>query len=219
MNRSELEHKLKSSRLDHLTEDELLAYRDQELDEIVLSRADAHLALCLLCEKALAAVREELTALESVEVTPEDFALAKRVIEEEGRSIQPLASGLPTETQPSLAERLAEYLHQLTQSWQNFFLTLEPVRGTVGPGMEIQEWVSDDALFFASITIEDTSDITIHISSKERGLAGQRIRVSLGSFSGETTLRRASQSEVYGKVTVPELQRPARLDSITIEKA
>lgn len=218
MTHSELEEKLKSAKFFHLTEDELLAYRDQELDEIGLSRAEAHLKLCLVCERGLALLREELVALENVEITPEDVALVERVMLE-ARSSRSLDQNLPEASRVPLADRLAGYLSQVTAFFQADFLAMTPVRDSVPPGQEISNWVSDDGLLSASIILEDTSDLTIYISSTERGLAGQRVRVRLGSFSAETTLRRASEFEVYAKVTVPERDRPRSLSSITIEMA
>lgn len=218
MKQSELEQRLKGAKFYHLTEDELLAYRDQELDDVGLARAEAHLKLCLICEEGLALLREELVALENVEITPDDVALVKRVVQE-ARSRRPVDSSLPEASSVPVSDRLAGYLRQLTDSWQAYFLDLIPVRDSVPPGQEIRKWVSDDGFLSASIILEDTSDLTIFISSTERGLAGQRVRVRLGSFSAETTLRRASEFEVYAKVTVPERDRPGNLSSITIEMA
>jgi len=218
MKQSELEQKLKSAKFYHLTEDELLAYRDRELDEVGLSRAEAHLKLCLVCERGLALLREELAALENIEITAEDVALVERVMQE-ARSRRPVDSRLPEASGVPVSDRLAAYLRQLTDSLQAYFLAMTPVRDAVPPGQEIRSQPSDDGLVSVTITLEDTSDLTIHLSSSERGFAGQRVRVSLGTFSGEATLRRASEFEVAAKITVPEAQRPATLTSIKIETA
>ena len=218
MTKNNVEEKLKNAKFYHLTEDELIAYRDQELDEITLSRAEAHLKLCIICERGLEVLREELATLESMEITAQDVALVERAMREV-KSGQTVRSNLPEASSISISDRLAAYLSKLTETWQDYFLTLSPVRTSVAPGKEICRWVSEDGLFSASITLEDTSDLTIHISSKERGLAGQRIKVSLGSFSTEITLRRASQSEVYARVEVPERLRPEKLATILNESA
>lgn len=216
MTNSNVEEKLKNAKFYHLTEGELIAYRDQELDEITLARAAAHLKLCIICERGLELLREELTTLEKMEITPHDVALVERVMQE-ARSRRPVDASLPEASSVPVTDWLAGQLLQLTETWRAYFRTLIPVRDSVPPGQEISKWVSGDGFLSASIILEDTSDLTIHISSKERGLAGQRIRVSLGSFSEERPLRRASESEVFAKVTVPDSRRPATLETITIE--
>lgn len=211
MNDLDIEQKLKRARLQHLNDDELLAYRDNELDEITLARAEAHLKRCVLCENTLAFHRQESARLAAVEITPEDIALARRVMKE-------LSAAHPLETKPAprpLSEQLKEYLDNATAAFQAYFLTLPATRES--PGIELKNFVSEDRLFNISITLEDTSDLAIHIYAKKRGFAGQRIRVRLGSFTGEATLRRASESEVYAGIEVPKEQRPRNLGSISIE--
>lgn len=211
MNDLDIEQKLKSATLRHLSDDELLAYRDNELDEITLGRAEAHLKRCVLCENTLAFHREEAARLATVEITPEDLELAKRVMTE-------LNAAHPVETKPAarpLSEQIKEYLENATEALQAYFRTLVPTRGS--QENELKKWVSDDGLFSISITVDDSSDLAINVYSKQRELAGQRIRVTLGTFTDVEILRRASESEVYARIEVPKEQRPRNLGSISIE--
>lgn len=209
----DIEQKLKSATLRHLTDDELLAYRDNELDEITLGRAQAHLKRCVLCENSLAFHREEAARLAAVEITPEDLEVARRVMKE-------LNAAHPLKTRPSapsLIERLKEYLLDSTEVLQAYFLPLAATRDS--SENELKKWISGDGLFDVSITLQDTADLAIHIHSKERGFIGQRIRVRLGSFTDEAILKRASESEVYARIEVPKEKRPRNLGSISIELA
>ena len=213
MNDLDIEQKLKSATLRHLSDDELLAYRDNELDEITFARAEAHLKRCVLCENTLAFHREEAARLAAVEVTPEELAAARRVMKELNAA-HPLKA---RPSAPSLIERLKDYLRDSTEVLQAYFLPLPATRDSIGN--VLKNCVSEDGIFDVSVTQEDNADLAIHIHSKERGFIGQRIRVRLGSFTGEATLKRASESEVYARIEVPKEKRPVNLSSISIELA
>src|SRR5437870_2989452 len=109
-----LENELRNLKSIHLTESELVAYCDQELDPIPRARAEAHLKRCFICERQLTLLREESAALNRRQITAEDVALVDRILERTGPASKPSAAS----NEVLLLERLAEYLRQMVAAWQ-----------------------------------------------------------------------------------------------------
>src|ERR1051325_11311089 len=104
----DLERALKNAKYLHLADSLLISYRDQELDEISRRQADAHLELCLICERRLSLFREEAASLHDPYEVP------------------------PPGTPPSPADtasknRLAGYSKEAVSDWQAYFMNLTPV--------------------------------------------------------------------------------------------
>jgi hypothetical protein len=215
MKLDDVEKGMWDAKFHHLTDDELDTYRGQGLDEIGLARAEAHLKLCLICERRLALLREEGAALEDREVTAEDVAMVKRVMQQR-RSQQQTDGSNPDEvaTGRLLPDRLAEYLSQAAASWQAHFMRRVAVRGST----EVWNWQSDDGLLKAVATLEENTVLTIHFSSEKTEWEGARFKVRLGPVSRETTMQRVSDSRVYARVEVPLRERPKNLSDISIER-
>ena len=79
MKRDDLQSELRGLKLNHLTETELAAYCDQELDQISRRRIESHIKGCVICERSLDLLREEGSVLREREASAEDLALAKRL--------------------------------------------------------------------------------------------------------------------------------------------
>ena len=202
MKTDDLENELRGLKLLHLTESELAAYADHGLDQINRARAEAHLKQCFICERLLKLLLEENAALSNRVITAEDEAFVDRLM---GRG----ESG-GTTLESRLRERLAQYLRVMVADWR---LNLAPVRR----GHQVWRWQSEDGRLLAHTTIEKNADMVVHLSSKEMGLEGAKLRFNLGQFSQELTLRRVSESEVAAQVAIPWPHRRAGLADISIE--
>lgn len=218
MAKKNLENELRNLKNIHLTESELAAYSDQELDQTRRALADAHLKQCFICESQLVLLREESEALDNRAATAEDVALVERLMEQMGSAPKPSAAD-PAEIAKEipLQERLAEYLRQMVASWQIDF-GRGALRGEAVQGEEVWRWQSEDGKLQARATIEKNADLTIHFSSNRMELEGARLNIRLGNLSQEITLRRVSESEVDAKVAVPWPERtPKNMADISIE--
>ena len=212
-----LEDELRNLRFTHLTESELAAYSDQELDQTRRALAEAHLKQCFICERQLVLLREESEALENRATTAEDVALVERLMEQMGSAPKPSAAG-PAEiaTEIPLEERLAEYLRQMVASWRIYF-GQGALRGEADQGEEVWRWQSEDDNFQARATIEKNADLTFQFSSNRMELEDARLNFRLGSLNQELTLRRISESEVAAQVAVPWPYRQGNMADISIE--
>jgi hypothetical protein len=217
MNRNDLENELKNARFCHLTQAELVSYCDQELDNFSLARADAHLKLCLICDRRLSFLKEERAALANREVTDADVAMVRRVMQEMGLRKQPHPKPEEDGTSIPSPYQLAEYLRQIVEDWQAHFMQLAVVRGKSGTSEEVWSWQSEDGVLKARAILEKNADLTIHLSTNDFRFEGVRLNIRLGPVSRETILQRLSDSEVYARVEVPRRQRPKNLADISIE--
>lgn len=215
MKKDDLERELRNLKLTHLTESELAAYCDQELDQIGLARVEAHLKQCFICERQLALLVEENAALSARQVPAEDVAFVEQLMQRMESAPKP-TSGAETANEVSLHERLTEYLREMAASWRIYF-GLGAMRGEVDQGEEVWQWQSEDEKLWARATIEKNADLIIHFSSNRMELEGARLEIRLGAFSQEIILRRVSDAEVYANVAVPWRQRPRNMADISIE--
>jgi hypothetical protein len=214
MKTDDLENELRNLKFAHLTESEMAAYCDQELDQIGRARAEMHLKQCFICERQLELLREETAALTNRLITPEDVAFVERLMDQAGLAQKPPAHR-PAEIahEVPLQERLAEYLRQMIADWQTQF---KPVRRG-DQAEEVWRWQSADGHVQAGAMMEKNADLTIHFSSNEMTLEGTRLLFRLGSMNQELTLRRVSESEVAAQVVVPGRYSQGNMADISIE--
>src|SRR4029079_2209590 len=89
--------------------------RDSQLDEIEGTLAEAHLKLCLVCERRLAFLREETEALKNYVVTENDRTLIRDTISK-------LASEPnPTPREKGNIQALKAYINDLLTDWMILF--------------------------------------------------------------------------------------------------
>jgi hypothetical protein len=214
MKTDDLENELRDLKFTHLTESEMVAYCDQELDQIGRARAEVHLKQCFICERQLELLREETAALTNRQITSEDIAFVERLMDQTGLAQKPFAHG-PAEIarEVPLQERLAEYLQRMIANWQ---IQFKPVRRS-DQGEEVWRWQSADGHMQARATMEKNADLTIHFSSNEMTLEGARLRFRMGSMNQELTLRRISESEIAAEVAVPGRYTRGNMADISIE--
>jgi putative zinc finger protein len=217
MSTNNLEDELRNLRFAHLTEAELAAYCDQELDPMNRARVEAHVKECFRCEKELALLLEESAALSNQQNSAEDVALVERLMEQMGSAQKP-STVRPADDgrEVPLRERLAEYLRQMVATWQIDF-GQGALRGEANRGEEVWRWQSEDGRLHARAMMEKNADMTIHFSSNEMELEGARLHFALGELNQETTLRRVSESEVAAQVAVPWQYRQGNIADISIE--
>ena len=188
MKTDDLENELRNLRLAHLTESELEAYCDQELDQIGRARAESHLKQCFICKRQLELLREESAALSNRARSAEDVAFVERLTGD-------------TKVKPqSLRERLVEYLRQMGANWR---VSFEPVRRHSDEGEEVWQWQSEDGHMQARATMEKNADMIVRFSSNKMELEGAQFNFRLGSLKQELTLRRISESEIAAQVAIP----------------
>src|ERR1044071_3739426 len=177
MKRKDLEYELRNLKFIHLTESELVAYCDNERDQIRRARMEAHLKQCFICERQLELLREESAALRDRRITDEDVALVDQMLRRAQNSV--VAEPLEIEIEASLQERLAEYLRQMVESWRAFFMK----GATRGNQSEVVwQWQSKDGGLRVRATMEKNADLIIHFSSNELNLDGARLNVHLGEM-------------------------------------
>lgn len=210
----DMENRLRNAKFRHLTEDELNYYHDQKLDIIGQAWADAHLQICLICEQRLNLLKEENSILKNQEVTADDVALVRRIMQQTGRQHQSPDSH--TKAVP-LEDRFPDYLRQLVDSWHSFFIQQQALRAKRGSSKAIWHGQSEDGFMKAHATLERDASLTIHFSSDDLSLKGLRFNVSLGSMSREISLQLVSNSEVYAKVKIARRQLPINLADIKIK--
>jgi hypothetical protein len=216
MKTNDLENELKNLRFVHLTESELIAYRDQEPDQISRARMEAHLKHCFICERQLEMLREESAAISHRQISAEDVALVERLMEQMGPVGNPSAIR-PAEIVKRISlQELAEYLRRMVARWQ-FDFGHGALHGEADQGEEVWRWQSEDGKLQARATIEKNADLTFQFSSNEMDLEGVRLRVRLGKLGQEVTLQRVSESEVAAEVAVPWTYRQRNIADISIE--
>jgi hypothetical protein len=225
MKTDDLENKLRSLKLVHLTESELTAYCDERLTPAARTRAEAHLKQCFICKELLLPRREEQDALSGHEISAEDVALVERLMAESDAERRPPTARPIADAEGVLVqERLAEYLRPMVASWKIFFKQQaarsasesRPRRRVSGQGKEVWQWQSDDGLLWAQAMVETHTDLTIHFYSSEMTLEGASFQVRLGPVDEQVTFERLSDSELYGKVAVPR-QPPRHMAKLSIE--
>lgn len=220
MKTDDLENELRNLKNIHLTESELAAYCDREPGQMRRARVEAHLKQCFICEQQLARLREESAALRNRQVTANDIEFVDRLMEQRGLehkpSVRRSASPIPN---PPWAERLTDYLQQLTANWQSYFMQLKRVRGATPKDIELWQWQSDDATMRARAWLKPNAALVIRISSSDLRLDGARLKIRARSSEQEARLQRVSESEVCAEVEIPRNKRPRNPADISIEIA
>lgn len=206
MESKDIEQLLRKAKFMHLSEETLVSYRDRELDKIGLTLADAHLKLCLICDRRLEFLKEEAEALESYEVTEQDRASIKdtiRMMEPKPRSIQ------------THIERLRSYIEDLLTAWIVPFS--QPAMRGSEDGEEVWRYESEDKLLKAWAVLEQNFSLTVHFESTDLSWEGVRIQFRLGPFSKEVTLEREGDAKVSAKIEIPRRQLARNMADISIE--
>lgn len=212
---NDVENALRNLKFVHLTEDEITAYNDHQLDAVRLARAKAHLSQCFICERLLVMLREEHAASANREVTAEDMDLVDRLMEQSRPGPKKSAASAPdAATRIPILEWLAGSLRQMTAQWQ---IDFKPVRRVAEEGEVVWAWQSNDRRLRARATIEKNADMIVRFYSSEMSLEGARLRFRLDSLIAEITLERISEVEVAAKVAVPWEHRRGDMTDISIE--
>jgi len=210
----DLEKVLKNAKFQHLTDDTLISYRDEQLDGIKRKQAANHLQLCLLCTRRLVLFQGERAALDDPEdVTADEYALISRVLQEKGP--QPSKPGQAL-ADVSVTDRFADYIRQALENLQAYFKKLAPVRGADPGDTEVWRCESKDGLFVTYAVIDQAGGLRLHFSSSDMALEGARLRVKAGLVTQETTLERTFESELHAEVEIPRRKRPRKLTDISI---
>lgn len=192
MGPQDIEQLLQSAKYKHLADVTLVAYRDSQLDEIALALADAHLRLCIICDRRLTFLKEEAEAL----------AITETLVTRATGYVQ-------TEI-----DRLSSHLNDLLGAWVLSF-SGEAVRGTVD-GDELWRYESEDGLLTAWIVLGSDASLTVHFSSPEVAWDGALIEFRLGPFSKEVTLERQEDSSVAARIEIPRAERARDMADLSV---
>ena len=216
MKTDKVERILADEKFQHLTSEVLASYLAERLDAISRAQTEAHLKLCLSCEKSLMLLQEESAEVAEYKPSFEDIALAKHV-----RQLAGTEQRLPTADRKATAYtvrmgRLSQYVQQAAASWQTFAMRVAPVREVKRGGTEVWRWRSEDERFVVYAVLEKTSDLTLHFSTTDPQLEGVRPKVKVGSRNRVATLKRVSESESHAQIVIKRQQRPKRLTDISI---
>jgi len=206
MGTEDIEQLLERARFKHLSESTLVSYNDNQLDEVGQALADAHLRLCLICERRLTFLKEESEALESYKITDEDKASIKKLV---GQPQPKLEEYISAEL-----ERLNSYVQEVLAAWRLPYRKLA-MRG--GPeGNESWEIQSKDKVFTVRTVSNKREDLTVQFSSTELRWEGFQIHFKLGSFHKDVALSRKG-NRVTAKVVIPKQERPKKMRDISIK--
>lgn len=204
----EIEEVLKNAKFRHLSEATLISYHENRLDEVGRAMADAHLNVCLLCEKELDFLKGEQDALASYEVTETDRALIRRVLDqtEAGQNV-------PTTPAPSAGPRarLAAGLNELTVAWIAHF------SGRQVGGDDAERFRFETEALTVWSEVGTDSNLTVQFSSPDLVLEGETIRFRLGPFTEDVTLEREGDLEVNARVKIPQDQRARKMKDFSVE--
>lgn len=216
MKPEELERELRSLKFTHLTESELAAYWDHELDRIGRARVETHIRQCFLCESELELVREETVALNNRAITDKDAALVERLTRQmglAGERAEPRSAEIARAA--TVREPATEYGRKRIASWR---IRFRPIRRG-DQSEEVWSWKSDDGKLHARAIMEQDAKLMIQFASKDMGLEDRRLRFRMGSLNQELTMRRISKSEVGAQIAVPWPYSQGYVAEISIEIA
>jgi hypothetical protein len=205
-----LERVLKDVKFQHLTDANLVSYRDEQLDETSRAQTEAHLSLCLVCERRLSLLRKERAAIDTYTPDDRDMALVKQVLQQ----VRASDAARPAPCAMAL-ERLAEYLRQASEDWRTHIHQHSPMNDPPVVG-EIWRWQSPDGQFSANARLESPANLKFCFSARSADLEGACFRVMAGALNQDATLKRISETEVGAEI-VPQPQQPACLDQISFE--
>ncbi len=230
MNHNNIESILRNVKFVHLTDDELDAYRDNELGGIPLVRGEAHLKLCIICERRLEVFREEQMAIYQEEITSDDIAMVNQLLQQ-----IPMRKDAPPSEQPNvlpvpLRERLSKALRLMGESLQDLFkktsgeellaLQCAPPEEKVRKVWECQE---PDSSIKGAAFLDINGDLQFIISSEKMELQGTRLRLRIKSTEGEieqeVTLQPMSKTEVGAMFELPrnEFEFPSEQLQVSFE--
>lgn len=204
MERDDIEELLANAKYKHLSEETLTSYRDKQLDKIRVAMADAHLRLCLICQRRLEN-EPELDAMSEADRAAIQLSISKLKAENDAPSIS-------TDIQ-----RLRAYIRELLDAWV-FAFAKPATLGSEGDD-EIWRYQSDDGLLTAWANLkQDDASLEVHFSSTELAWDGTRIRFRLGPFTKEVTLHRDGDSKVVvAEIRISLEERASDMDDISIE--
>jgi hypothetical protein len=206
MGTEDIEQLLERARFKHLSESTLVSYNDDQLDEVGQALADAHLRLCLICERRLTFLKEESEALENYVTTEEDKASITKLL---ANRKSKLADYISAEL-----ERFNSYVQELLAAWT---LPHRKLAMRDGPEhSEVWQYKSKDGVLTVRTSSNRKDDLTVQFSSIELGWEGFRIHFRLGAFHKDVTLRRKG-NKVIAKVVVPKQERTKQRRKISIE--
>ena len=209
MGSEDIEQLLEKARFKHLSEATLVSYRDNQLDRIGLALADAHLKLCLICDRKLALLKGEAEARESYQVTEEDHVANEQFV----RGLKK-RKGVRSYIEKEI-ERAKSYFSDLLGAWI-LVHSREAVRGAKRGNVKWR-YKSKGGLLKAWSVLETDHSLTVHFSSSELKWEGIRIRFRLGPFRKEVTLEREGDLTVTAKINIPRRSLAKKMDDISIE--
>jgi hypothetical protein len=209
MGAEDIEQLLKKTKFRHLSDNTLIAYRDAQLDDIGAMLVDAHLRLCLLCERRLTFLKEAANAAESYVINEKDRALIRETVknlEAETRLTPRVAGGI---------QKLRSHIERLLADWTAVF-SPPAFRGR-GDGEQVWKYESEDGLLTAWVVLEIDASLTVHFAATELAWEGARLRFRLGRFSAEATLQREGDGGLTAEIKIPRDQRARKMHDISIE--
>lgn len=210
MELEDIEQLLENAKFSHLSEATLISYNDNQLNKVGQALADAHLKLCLICERKLAFLKGEQEALESYVLTEEDRAS----IRQPTRKPEPKTRATDY-IQPEI-DRLTAYIKNMLDAWSVVFS--KPAMRGVKDGDEVFRHESKDGLFTVWVMLETKdASLTFHFSSPELAWDGAKLRFRLGRFHKEVALQREGDSRVVARIEIPRRDRPKKMNDISLE--
>jgi len=209
MGSEDIEQLLETARFQHLSEATLVSYRDNQLDRIGFALADAHLKLCLICDRKLTFLKGEAEARENYEVTEEDHSANEQFVRglKKGKDLRTYIQ--------SEVERFKSYIQDLLNAWIRQY-SPAAVRGSKKGNVKWR-YKSKDGVLKAWSVLETDHSLTLHFSAADLEWEGIRIRFRLGPFRKEVTLEREGDLAVTAKIKIPRRSLARKMDDISIE--
>ena len=209
MGPEDIDQLLENARFKHLSDATLVSYRDNQLDRIMLALADAHLEICLICDRKLTFLKGEAEARESYVVTEEDHAANEQFVREMSRGQSPW----------SFLQKQIERAKPYVADALNYWILVHsraPVRGSQKGNVKWKH-ESKDGVFKVWSVMETDRSLTVHFSSTDLNWEGIRIRFRLGPFRKEVTLEREGDLTVAAKINIPYRSLARKMNDASME--
>jgi len=200
---------LKATIRPHLSDEELIRYTMQTLEPSALERVTAHLDACQACASEAERLLKSSSAWRGAAGERRLAALREQLLGEEKKQSQQL----------SLSGRLAQWLEQMTASWQATFQAQQALAADSQGKRRRRIWQyqSPDGEWRGYAVLDQRGDVTFRITCKEMALIERALQLRWGECRRDVQFQQVSATEVGAKVVVLSHECPDDWPEIALE--
>jgi hypothetical protein len=196
MSLSDIEKELGDARLAHLSDDELTSYGVGEVGAATSARVKTHLGLCLICERRLAVLREELTYVEGT---------------------VPAAKSLAVELWARLAGALRDIVLTPDLTGRARLNNAYPLAAEGDRNWEYNQ--TEDGSLRWGVGEDGEGNRYVTIASPVTAFEGRKLRLRAGEWQREVVLRRVAPGQIGAEaiITREEIDRIPKGTAVYLE--